>query len=211
MNRVTQLLTLQVTDADEGANAEIDFTIAGVQAVTADTVNSTVVAVTATDRGSPSMSSTTNVSVSFGANCAEFQFSVNNNGTLNVEVFCNVNIQGPTIAVFGEELVLQCNVLVNIEATVRFLHNESIITSPEIVLVGESGVELRIANVTFQNAGRYACLAGTGSLSSLQSNELTVEVNGKQRKEETKSVREKSICVCLCVCVCVCVTVRQGI
>ena len=86
VNRVTQLLTLQVTDADEGANAEIDFTIAGVQAATADTVNSTVVAVTATDRGSPSMSSTTNVSVSFGANCAEFQFSVNNNGTLNNKI-----------------------------------------------------------------------------------------------------------------------------
>ena len=181
INRVTQLLTLQASDDDEGENAEIDFAMTGVQGSAADTVNSTVVIVTATDRGNSSMSASTNVSVSFGANCAEFRFSVSSSGVLSVEVFCSAVIEGPSIAVFEGELVLQCNVLANIEANVQFIHNESIITSPEAVLAGDSGVGLIIANVSFQNAGRYACLARAVTLTSLQSNELVVEVNGKQK------------------------------
>ena len=181
-NRVTELLTVQASDADIGVNAEIDFNISTPVITTTNTTTTATLTVTATDRGTPSLSSVASVTVVIETPCAVVELSITSNGVLSGNLFCNVDIEGLAQVVLGQNFRLRCNVLANIEATAQFLHNASLITSRLPVPQGQSRVIVQINDAQFQNAGQYSCIGRT-SLATLQAEDHTVEIIGKYERK----------------------------
>lgn len=172
----TNFFTVLATDADDGQNAEILYSL--IVEILSDTV--TELTVTASDQGSPSMSSNALLTYQFAVPCMLQTHSINaSSGQVISQLLCEVGI-APQIndLNFGQDLDLMCNVLRNVEATFEFLHNGSLVMLTMPLSPSNSAGLFSITNATFQDAGEYACKVTAATVGSLQSNNAVVRIQG---------------------------------
>ena len=174
----TNFFTLEATDADAGANANIVYSL--ISNELNDTV--TELTITASDQGSPMMSTTALLTYQFEVPCNNMlqEHSINeSSGKVTSELLCEVNIQPPSNnLILGQDLQLMCNVLRNVDATFEFLHNGSRVTSAIPLSPSEAAGVFFINGSTFQDAGEYACKVMAPGVGTLQSNNAVVRVQG---------------------------------
>ena len=172
----SNFFTIQATDADAGLNAELTYSLV------ANVLNSTTteLTITASDQGSPAMSVTALLTYQFEVPCMLQTYSINaTGGQVISQLLCEVSIAPPSNDLtFGQDLELMCNVLRNVESTVEFLHNGSLVTSAVPLAPSDSAGLFSITNATFQNAGEYACKVSAAAVGSLQSDNAVVRIQG---------------------------------
>ena len=173
----TNFFTVQATDADSDLNSELVYSL--VANILNDTV--TELTITASDQGSPAMSSTALLTYQFEVPCMLQTHSINSSGGQVIsQLLCDVSISPQSNDLtLGQDLQLMCNVLRNVDATFEFLHNGSLVTSAISLAPTDTAGLFPINSSTFQDAGEYACKVTAPTVGSLQSNNAVVRIQGR--------------------------------
>ncbi len=175
---LTEVYTVDASDADVGVNALLNFSI--ISAPAADLV--TDITVSATDGGTADTvnNATSVLTVLFEEVCSIQDYTVNSSsGVISSALLCSVTVtptQAPVI--IDTDFTLQCTIVANIPAvTYTWFHNDTAVLGPLILPVNGVG-ELTISTATFQDAGLYTCRASS-DVGSLLSMPATVSIQGE--------------------------------
>ena len=173
-----QFLTVTARDLDLGQNGTFTFSIG--RTFQQDSNTESQVEVIATDNGSPSRSSMTNISVSFESPCQLQMYMIDpNNGQVSAFLLCSVEISPSSLPiVLGASLMLSCVVLRNSPLTYQWVHNGTIITPSQSVTDMRLQITYSDTEVQFSDAGEYACKV-TSQAGSLQSSAATATIQGR--------------------------------
>ena len=172
----TEVFTVQATDADIGVNAELVYSITQTNQVS-DT--ETQLTVEVSDRGSPSLSATSTLTVRFETPCALQQFAIDSTaGAITGQYLCSVTVEPVEVNVTqGGTQEFLCRIVRNLDPSFQWLQNGSFITGVNSLSQSEPAGNLLIFNVMFADAGEYACRVTT-AIGSLQSMNALVRVQG---------------------------------
>ena len=175
---VRDFLTASATDPDSGDNGTFSYSLGTIQKLNGNT--QTRIEVIATDNGTPSLSSSTFVTVTFSSPCQLQEYSIDPlGGTLSASLLCSVSVSPASLTlVLGRSGNLECTAVGNMPISYQFLHNGSAVTAPMLVAGGSDVVPLSISDVGFTDAGQYACRATT-SAGSLQTSGIEATILGK--------------------------------
>ena len=172
----SKLLTLQAADPDFGSNGNITLKVGRTLKV-AD--RETKVEIIAQDNGSPQMTNSINVTVTFQSPCQLQIYRITpDDGLLSVQLLCTIEVT-PTPSfpvVLGTNVTLTCRIVSNSPTEYQWLHNGTILTNTELLVQGRTEVSLSLSNIWFSDAGEYGCSASSqaGSLQSL-ANRVTIQ------------------------------------
>ena len=183
-------LTLQVDDPDLGSNGTFTLSIGRTVKVT-DT--ETQVEVIAQDNGSPQLTNSINISVSFQSPCQLQTYSITpNDGRLSAQLLCTIEVTpSPTFpVVFGMSVSLTCRIISNNPTEYQWLHNGTILTNTELLDQGTTEVRLPLSDIRFSDAGEYACIASSQA-GSLQSPASTAAIQGMLYLVESQILSRK--------------------
>lgn len=167
----TSVVTLQAVDADIGENGLVQYSI---------THNQSQITVTASDLGTPSLSSSVTVTVMFESPCVFQEYAIDaNSGAVTSQLFCSVVVEPSDVSIpIDGSQILMCRILRNVDASYRWLQDDSFITDPILLPLGEVAGDLIIFNAQFSDEGEYKCRATSELGSLLSSNAATVTVLG---------------------------------
>lgn len=176
---VSQFFTVSAQDLDSGENGTFSFAIGNVERLSN---TETSVGVIATDMGSPQLSSTATVSITFEEPCQLQEYVIAaSSGELFVSLLCSVQVTPQVLPIVLDDInSFSCSIVSNTPVTYQWLHNATVITNPQVVgsQAAGTGVSLTLSNVGFSDAGEYACRA-TSEAGSLQSSGNTVSILGR--------------------------------
>jgi tetrahydromethanopterin S-methyltransferase subunit A len=172
---VSQLLTVSAQDRDLGQNGTFALRIGAKEVDSAGT--ETRIIIEATDFGTPPMSSSETVTVTFEEQCQLQSYSISDAGELSVALLCSVEVTPLSLPlVIGGEKTVTCTIVSNTDVDYQWLHNSSSITSPAVTSGGQ--VTFTVTDAQFSDAGDYACLASS-SAGSLQTVGATASIQGE--------------------------------
>lgn len=173
----TEVFTARATDADIGVNAELVYRIAQTNQVSADT--ETQLTIEVSDQGSPSLATTSTLTVRFETPCAVQQFGIDSTtGAITGQYLCSVTVEpGEVNVTQGGTHEFLCRIIRNLDPSFQWLQNGSFITGVNSLSQSEPAGNLIIFNVMFADAGEYACRVTT-AIGSLQSMNALVRVQG---------------------------------
>ena len=176
-SQTTSFFTVLATDTDSGPNADVVYSL--VTNISNGSV--TELTITASDQGTPMMSVTALLIYQFEVPCMIQEHSINaSSGEIISQLLCEVSIQPPSNNLtLGLDLQLMCIVLRNVEATLEFLHNGSLVTSAAPLAPSQAAGVFLINSSSFQDAGEYACKVMAPGVGTLQSNNAIVRILGK--------------------------------
>ena len=171
-----EFLTLPVSDPDRGSNGTFTLEVGRISLVTS---TETLVEVIAKDNGTPQMSNSINVTVTFQSPCQLQKYSITGD-TLYAQLLCSVEVSpSPSFPlVLGSIGSLTCLIVRNSPTRYQWLHNGTTLTTPEFVEDSATGVGLSLSNIRVNSAGEYACRA-TSEAGSLQSQASSATIQGK--------------------------------
>ena len=166
----TEVFTVQATDADIGVNAEL------VYAITQTNDTETQLTVVVSDRGSPSLSTTSTLTVRFETPCAVQQYTINSTtGEITGQYLCSVTVEPIEVNVtLGGTHEFLCRIVRNLDPSFQWQQNGSFITGMSSLSQSEAAGNLRIFSVMFEDAGEYACRVTTAIGSLLSMNALVM-------------------------------------
>ena len=174
----TEVFTAQATDADIGINAELVYTIT---TNPSNQLNDTETQLTimVSDRGSPSFSNTSTLTVRFETPCAIQDFTINSTtGEISGQYLCSVTVEPIEVNVtLGGTHEFLCRIVRNLDPSFQWRQNGSSITAMSSLSQSEAAGNLVIFSVMFEDAGEYACRVTT-AIGSLLSMNALVRVQG---------------------------------
>ena len=174
-----EFLNLQVDDPDLGSNGTFTLSIGRTVKVT-DT--ETQVEVIAQDSGSPQLTNSINISVTFQSPCQLQTYSITPDEVhLSAQLLCTIEFTpSPSFpVVFGMSVSLICRIISNSPTEYQWLHNGTILTNTELLGQGRTKVHQRLRDIRFSDAGEYVCIASSQA-GSLQSPPSTAAIQGMQ-------------------------------
>ena len=160
-NYRSNIVTVQATDADIGNNSLLTYSITNRDInLGSRTTNLTV---SVSDAGTPSLSNTTNVIVTFESSCTLQDYTITpDDGKIVGQLLCRITISPTTLSVIiGQNISLTCNVLRNVDVSVEFLHNSSSTDTSENLRQGDNDVVFIREDAEFDDSGPYNCKATT--------------------------------------------------
>ena len=168
---------ISANDMDQGANGQIRFSIDGIVRNGMETI----VTIRATDQGSPSQSTTAELTVTYERSCLLQEYSINAvSGIVTVDVLCEIGITPEEANVtLGDNHVLTCSALRNGPTTFEWIQNGNSITLPATLAQTSQSVQLTLSTVRFDDAGDYACKVTTQA-GSLQTSTSSVNIHGEK-------------------------------
>ena len=176
-NYIREIFTVEATDPDAGENGTFEFSISNVNR---SRERETILTVLATDQGSPPQTSSTTVTVQYENPCELQKYSIHpTSGVISADVLCEVGLR-PSDEVritFGRSHTYFCRIVRNSFPTYQFIHNGSIITTVETLPQGLDEASFAVSQVTFEDAGEYACKVTTAA-GSLQTSTSTASIQG---------------------------------
>ena len=177
-NYIRDIVTVEATDPDARENGTFEFSISDNVNRSSDT--ETILTVLATDQGSPPQTSSTTVTVQYENPCELQRYSIHpTSGVISVDVLCEVGIR-PSDEVritFGRSHTYFCRIVRNSDPMYQFIHNGSFVTRPNTLPRSMAEASFTVSQVTFEDAGEYACKVTTAA-GSLQTSTSTASIQG---------------------------------
>ena len=171
---------MEAFDQDQGANAEITYTLIDVIENTEKTETEVVVA--ATDSGSPSQSAETSINVTFSAPCTSQEYEIDPvTGVMSGVFLCSVDMEpDQQLVIINSDYSFNCTLTGYIPGGIMSLYHNASQTGDEVVLsAGETNVTFQRLDAAFVDAGSYQCevqvtSGNLGSLLSLTSSVVSI-------------------------------------
>ena len=183
-NYVQEIFRVSATDEDTSENGTVRYSLPEVT----KNDRQTIIIITASDLGTPQLSSNATLTVNFERNCLLQEYEIEAvSGQIIAYVLCQIEIQQESLNVTLESsgTNLSCSILHNSRMSYQWVHNGSLITLP--TLFAERSVlpvKYTFMNTRFEHAGAYAC-KGTTRAGSLQTSSSIVKIQGKFNKHES--------------------------
>ena len=163
---VTELVTLEATDADTGLSGEFIFTLAEVTHLPGDMATELLITVTdfgqvRSGLGVAQLSSNHTVRVSFESACLEQDYAIDPlGGVLSGRFLCSVEVVPAEINMtIGETRTIGCHIEKNVDGEHLWLQNGNIITPYLLYLQDTSSAALQLFNARIEDSGEYVCRA----------------------------------------------------
>ena len=174
----TAIIWARAFDLDKGDNGTISYSLLKIDQKLGN--QQTMLTVSATDGGNPSLSGSTIITVEFFSPCLVQEYTIDSlTGVVFGKFLCGVDIQPPK-----QELILNsttffiCTVLHNVpEAIIRLLHNRNFAGDEVVLSHGEVAVTFERLSTSFANEGTYECIV-TSVVGNAVSNASSVFVTG---------------------------------
>ena len=158
-NYRSAIVTVQATDADSGNNSLLTYSITNT-----DIDNrTTTLTVNVSDAGTPSLSNTTNVVITFESSCTTQDYTITpDDGKIVGQLLCRITISPTSLSVIiGRNFSLACDVLRNVDVSVQLLHNGSSTGTSRNLRQGDNNVVFERKDADFEDSGQYECKATT--------------------------------------------------